>query len=121
MGGERVAIAAKLGIALVSIGVAIAAGMAFVPPKIAYHTLRDTAHEEVTLAGLPGKTAEDIRGRLHGKAIELGLSDAIDRAAIEVERTSNRVRIHVEYVVVVELLGYTYPWRFVVHEEGAIY
>ena len=106
--------------------VALAGGVAVVgarllPPKLDHHVLQDTAHEQVVLAGLPDHTADAIRDRLWQEVVELGLDAYLDRGDIEVKKGSSHVAIHIEYVRPVELPGYTYEWRLVVHEEGDVY
>ena len=102
-------------IVLLVIGGFIASRM--VPIKIATAELKD--HMEELAATRPRGTSEDFRNSIYKRAQELKLP--LQQKEISVQKDQNRAVMDVVFVVPVDLVVYTYPWKFNLHVDRPIF
>ena len=105
---------------LVGIVILLVAGVLaykLIPVKVKAADLRDTVVDEAKSAGQHDETV--ITRNILQKAKELNFP--VTEENIEINRKSTYVIIDVNYVVPVDLPGYTFNWKFHHHAENPIF
>ena len=111
----------KLVVTLAAIAAVFFVAFKFIPVKVQNSTLEDCIVEEEKFAGELRRTQDVIRDNIWQCAVDNGLEDYFDRAEIKVDKSSNSVRVRLNYERPVELPGYTYIWRFDIDMKRALY
>ena len=88
-----------------------------VPIKVKAAELRGEVVDEAKHAGT--RNDEQITKAILRKAEQTGLP--VSRDNIRISRSSNMIRVDVEYVVPVEFPGFTYEWNFHHSAENPIF
>lgn len=97
-------------------------GYKFIPVKVEDSKITDCIAESAKLAGAGGRqTADQLRDQMWECFDQIDAMDHFDKKDIKINKTSNRIRVDLEYEREVKIPGYTYNWKFVHHEDRAIF
>jgi type III secretion system FlhB-like substrate exporter len=104
-----------VGLVILLIGIFVAYKM--IPVKVKAAEIRQVTEDESKSAGTHGD--EQIKGTILRKAKDDELPITEDN--IHIERTSQEIKIDVEYDVPVEFPGFVYKWHFHHHTDNPLF